>query len=99
MSCWISSSRVHTTLTGPSTCLAMRTALVDHVRLEPAAEAAAEQMVVHGDLLDGRPAALAAAACTRVMTCVPIQTSHAPGVRCTVQFIGSMVACARNGIS
>ena len=31
------------------------------------------------------------------MTWVPIQTSHEPGVTCTVQFIGSMVAWARNG--
>src|SRR6516225_3308510 len=47
----------------------------------------------------GRPAALAAYCWTRAMACVPIQTSHEFGVTCTVQFIGSIVACARNGIS
>ena len=45
------------------------------------------------------PPACAAVDCTRVMTCVPIQISQPPGVTCTVQFIGSMVACARNGSS
>ena len=47
MSCWMSSSRVHTTLTGPSTCWAICDRAVHAVDLEPAAEAAAEQMVVH----------------------------------------------------
>jgi hypothetical protein len=45
----MSSSRVHTTLTGPSTCLAMRG--VRHIRLELSTEAPAEQMVVNGNLV------------------------------------------------
>ena len=42
----MSSSRVQTTFTGPSTCLAIRTAWVYVVELQPAAEPAAQQMVV-----------------------------------------------------
>ena len=51
MSCWMSSSRVQTTLTGPSTCLRDLDGASDAVDLEPAAEAAADQMIVHDDLL------------------------------------------------
>ena len=51
MSCWMSSSRVHTTFTGPSTCLAISTARIDAVGLQPPAEAAADQMIVHHDLV------------------------------------------------
>ena len=52
MSCWMSSSRVHTTFTGPSTCLAIWTARTDAVGLQPPAEAAADQMIVDDDLLE-----------------------------------------------
>ena len=51
MSCWMSSSRVHTTFTGPSTCLAIWTARIDAVGLQPPAKAAADQMIVDDDLL------------------------------------------------
>ena len=51
MSCWMSSSRVHTTFTGPSTCLRDLHRLGDVVDFQPAAETAAEQVVVHLDLL------------------------------------------------
>ena len=51
MSCWMSSSRVHTIFTGPSTCCAICNGASDAVGLEPPAEAAADQMVVHDDLL------------------------------------------------
>jgi len=45
----------------------------------------------------GRPAAFAAASRARVIACVPTHTSQ-PSLRtCTVQFIGSIAACARNG--
>ena len=47
----MSSSRVQTTLTGPSTCLRDAHGLGHVVDLEPATEAAAEQMVVDHDLL------------------------------------------------
>ena len=47
----------------------------------------------------GRPVTFAAAACARASTCVPTQTSQPSGVTCTVQFIGSIGACARNGSS
>src|SRR6266704_2012923 len=43
MSCWISSSRVHTTLSGPSTCVAISTA-----RVTPA-EATADEVVMNDD--------------------------------------------------
>ncbi|MNN29339.1 hypothetical protein D3C81_1429370 [compost metagenome] len=45
----------------------------------------------------GSPVTLAAASTTRPGTCVPVQTSQPSGRTCTVQFTGSMVACARNG--
>ena len=51
MSCWISSSRVHTTFTGPSTCLAISTARMTPSVSEPPAEAAADQMIVDDDLV------------------------------------------------
>jgi hypothetical protein len=50
-------------------------------------------------LSTGTPAASAAAACTRVITCVPVHISQAPGVSETLQFCGSIVAWARNGSS
>ena len=37
------------------------------------------------------------AACVRPGICVPTQMSQPSLVTCTVQFIGSIVACARNG--
>ena len=52
MACWISSSRVHTILTGPSTFCAIRTALPDHVDFQPTPEPAADEMVVDGDLVE-----------------------------------------------
>ena len=51
MSCWISSSRVHTTLTGPSTCLRDLDGANDAVDLQPPAKAAADQMIVDHDLV------------------------------------------------
>ena len=51
MSCWMSSSRVHTTLTGPSTCMAIWTARATPSTLQPPAEAAADQMIVDDDLV------------------------------------------------
>ena len=42
MSCWISSSRVHTTLTGPSTCMRDLDGAHDAVDFQPAAKAAAD---------------------------------------------------------
>jgi hypothetical protein len=46
----------------------------------------------------GRPVILAAAPCAKVGTCVPSQMSQPFSRRSTVQFIGSIVAWARNGI-
>ena len=51
MSCWMSSSRVHTTFTGPSTCLAICDGTNRAVGLQPPAKAAADQMIVDDDLL------------------------------------------------
>jgi len=48
----MSSSRVHTTLTGPSNLLGDSDRRNHHVRLELAAEAAAEQMIVDDHFLD-----------------------------------------------
>ena len=72
--------------------------LGDAVDLEPPAEAAAEQVVVDADLLRRQPGDLGGGRLGCVLaTCVPTQTSQ-PSLRtCTVQFIGSMVAWARNG--
>ena len=56
MSCWMSSSRVQTTLTGSFDLLGDLHRLRDEVDLEPAAEAAAEQMVVDRDLVGGKAA-------------------------------------------
>ena len=74
--------------------------LQDEVELEPAPEAAAEQMIVDAHLARaaGR-ASSATTVCAMLGICVPTQMSQPSGVTCTVQFIGSMVACARNGFS
>ena len=45
----------------------------------------------------GRPAAFAAIAWTRAIAWLPTQTSQSSLRTWTVQFIGSIVACARNG--
>ena len=55
MSCWMSSSRLQTTFTGPSTCCAILTASSGAVDLEPPAEAAAEQVVVDPDRVLRQP--------------------------------------------
>ena len=73
--------------------------LHDEVDLEPAAEAAAQQMVVHATFSGGRPATFAAAPGRGATTWVPTQTSQPSCRTWTVQFIGSIVACARNGTS
>jgi hypothetical protein len=49
-------------------------------------------------LSNGRPAVFAAAAWARAMAWLPTHTSQPSLRRCTVQFIGSMVACARSGL-
>jgi len=54
----LSSSRVHTTFTGPSTCLAMRTADTP-CRARLAAETAAEQVLLTIDFVDREAAAFA----------------------------------------
>ena len=54
MSCWMSSSRLQTTLTGSFDCLAISAACSDEVELEPAPEAAAEQMIVNAHLAPAR---------------------------------------------
>ena len=81
MSCWMSSSRVHTTFTGPVDLLGDAHGRGDHVGLEPAAEAAADQMIVDDDLVDrqaGRLGGLGLRA--RSCTWVPVQISQPPGV-------------------
>ena len=45
----------------------------------------------------GKPVTLAAVAWTRLSTCEPVHTSQPSFRTWTVQFTGSMVACARNG--
>ena len=52
MSCWMSSSRVQTTLTGPSTCLAISTARMAPSDFETPAKSAADEMVMHDDLVE-----------------------------------------------
>ena len=98
MSCWMSSSRVQIDLHRPVDLLRDLHGLGDAVHLEPAAEAAAEQMVVDHDLLRRQAGHLARRRPGRgSATWVPTQMSQ-PSLRTwTVQFIGSIVACARNG--
>ena len=67
------------------------------VGLQPAAEAAADQMIVDDDLLWRQACGFAAIAWTRAIAWLPIQISHSSLRKCAVQFIGSIVACARNG--
>jgi len=87
MSCWISSSRVHTTFTGPSTCLAISTARATPSLSSRPAKAAADQVIVHHDLVQRQPATFAAAAWARARAWLPTQMSQ-PSLRtCTVQFI------------
>ena len=76
----MSSSRVHTTLTGPSTCLAMRTAAttMSGSSLRPKPPPSRCWLTV--TFSTGSPAALAASDCTRVMICVPVQISQASGL-------------------
>jgi len=54
MSCWMSSSRPHH-LHGSIDPLRDAHGLLDEVDLEPSAEAAPDQLVVHRDLLEGEP--------------------------------------------
>ena len=61
-----------------------------HVGLEPAAEAAAQQVVVDVTLSRGRSERLGDGRCTRAMTWVPTHTSQPTGVTWTVQFSGSI---------
>ena len=98
MSCWMSSSRLQTTFTGPSTCCGDLDGEDAAVGLEPSAEAAAEQMVVNldrilrqaGDLGDHSLRQRSAPGCRP-------RCSQPSLRRWTVQFIGSIAAWARNG--
>ncbi len=51
MSCWMSSSRLHTTLIGILGLLGNQRGLDDEVELEPPAEAAAQEVIVNAHLL------------------------------------------------
>ena len=76
---------------------------VGHVRLQSPAKAAADQMVVHCHLRfreAGRLGHRGAYALQQLGTWLPIHASAGDvGVTCTVQFSGSMQACASSGIS
>ena len=81
MSCWMSSSRLQTTLTGPSTCCAILDGEHGAVDVEPPAEAAAQQMVVDPDRVLRQAGELRRpCACVRVGACVPTQMSQ-PSLR------------------
>ena len=70
----------------------------DHVGFEPPAEAAAKQMIVQGHLIDWNPRLRRG----RLRAGQDLRTDpYFAGARSdrTVQFIGSMVACAKNGSS
>ena len=79
MSCWMSSSRVHTTFTGPSTCWAMRTALAAMSGSSRRPKPPPSRWLCTVTLSSGSPTTFAAVACTRASTCVPIQTSQPSG--------------------
>jgi hypothetical protein len=69
------------------------------VELEAAAEAAAEQVIVDRTCSRFRPVSFMTTACVMPGICVPTQMSQPSFVRRTVQFIGSIAACARKGCS
>ena len=80
MSCWMSSSRVHTTFTGPSTCFAMRTAATTMSASSLRPNPPPSRWLLTITFSTGSPAAFAASDCTRVMTWVPVQISQRSGV-------------------
>src|SRR3981189_3548471 len=69
----------------------------DAIDLEPPSEAAAEQMVVHHDLVQRHAGGFRCCRLGSRQTWLPTQISQPSLCTCAVQFIGSMVACARNG--
>src|SRR6266571_1099851 len=99
MSCWMSSSRVHTTFTGPATCFAIRTAWMMKSTSSRRPKPPPSRWLWTRTLLFGSPVSFAAAVWAKVGTCVPTQMSQPSGRTWTVQFAGSSVACARNGTS
>src|ERR1051325_9369452 len=95
----MSSSRVHTTFTGPVTCLAICTARTTKSTSSRRPNPPPSRWLCPRTLARGRPVSFAAAVWVNVGTCVPSHRSQPSGRTCTVQFTGSSVAWARNGSS
>ena len=99
MSCWMSSSRVQITFTGPSTFWAMRTDFttmsVSSLRPKPPPSIWLWKLILSGVV----SSVLAAAATALVCTWLPPHISQPPSFTWTVKFCGSIGACDRNGNS
>ena len=93
----MSSSRDQMIFTGVSTCLAMRAAWVMKSTSSLRPNAPPMYWLCTATFSGGRPVSLATVACARTGTCVPTHRSAPSGRTCSVAFIGSIGACARNG--
>ena len=74
--------------------LATCAASVGEVGLIAPSEAAAHISRVNLNLLRGKPVTCSITSCTYSGPCAGAQASARSAIMCTVQFIGSMVACA-----
>ena len=66
---------------------------------KPLGDGRGRGVCVHNSFGGFRPSVCATTCCATVGICVPTQMSQRSGVTCTVQLIGSIVACARKGAS
>ena len=95
----MSSSRVQITCTGAPIFIDVSTASCTK-SVRPRRPSPHPKKVGCTDTLSiGRPVICAAALCVPCGLCVGAQTSHLSGCTWAVQFIGSIVAWARNGTS
>ncbi len=98
MSCWISSSRLQIDLDRAIHLLCDLDGQHCAVRLKTPAETSTQEVVVNPDRLLGEPGNAGKRPSGSMLgTCVPTQISQLSFCICTVQFIGSIVAWARNG--
>ena len=95
----MSSSRVHTTFTGLPTAFDVSTASVTKSASPRRPKPPPRYVVWMWTASAGSPLAAIAACCDAVCPCVGTQTSQRSARTSAVQFIGSIVACARNGTS
>ena len=98
MSCWMSSSRLQTTFTGPSTCCATLTARAVPSTSSRRPKPPPKRWLWTLTASFGSPVMSATTAWVRAGAWVPTQMSQPSPRTWAVQFIGSIVAWARNGI-